>query len=400
MDSEEIINLELQKEYLEKKTELEKIYVNECKGAGIRSRVRWMEKGEKNTKYFMSLEKRNAEKKNIYRLKHGKKIITEQTKVLEEVVNFYEELYTSKHVNEENIKSYFDKVHVPSLSEEEKKTCEGLLSITECKKAVFNMAKNKSPVLDGLPIEFYRVFWADIEVIIVNALNENFVRGFMSKTQRVGVISLIYKKGDVEDLRNWRPITLLNGDYKIMATVIAHRIQKVLNVIIHENQVGYMKGRLSGYNIRLTQDICQYVKNKELSCALMLVDFTKAFDMIEFDFIKRALETFNFGIDILRWIELMYNTIVSSVMVNGWISKQFSLSRGIRQGCPVSALLFVIAVEILAERIRTERKIEGITFRCELETFKIKVLQYADDTSLFLHNKKSLKMVINELYEF
>jgi len=80
------------------------------------------------------------------------------------------------------------------------------------------------------------------------------VNGTMSRSQTVGVISLIHKKGDESDLRNWRPITLLNYDYKIMATVIAHRFQKVLNTIVHENQVGYIKGRLSGYNIRFTQD--------------------------------------------------------------------------------------------------------------------------------------------------
>ena len=110
----------------------------------------------------------------------------------------------------------------------------------------------------------------------------------MTQSQKLGVIVLIHKKGDEEDLANWRPITLLNYDYKIMATVIAHRFQKVMGTIIHENQVGYMKGRLSGYNIRLIQDLFQLLEKKQMSGAMMLVDFTKAFDMIEFEFIKKG----------------------------------------------------------------------------------------------------------------
>ena len=262
------------------------------------------------------------------------------------------------------------------------------------------MAKNKSPGLDGLSLEFYQMFWADIEHILVKALNENFVNGTMSNSQKVGVISLIHKKGEESDLKNWRPITLLNYDYKIMATVIAHRFQKVLKTIVNENQVGYMKGRLSGYNIRFTQDLCQWIETREMSCAIMYVDFTKAFDMIEIDFIKNALKAFNFGPDMLRWAELMYKGIVSSVIVNGRISNQFGVSRGIRQGCPVSALLFILAVEILSNRIRGEKNIEGVSFNDELHGGEIKVLQYADDTTLFLKNKKSMEIALKELEKF
>ena len=402
IDLVEAYNKDLQKELLEAKTELDKIYVKKCKGAAVRARVHWIEEGEKNTKYFMNLEKRNAKKKNIHSLKKGDIKISTQSEVLQEVVNFYQNLYTSKHVKEDDLNNYFENVHVPFLSEKDKEMCEGKLTPFECKKAVFSMAKNKSPGLDGLPLEFYQVFWADIECILVNALNENFAKGVMSRSQKCGIISLIHKKDDEEDLKNWRPITLLNYDYKIMAMAIAHRIQKVLSTVVHENQVGYMKGRLSGFNIRLMQDLFQWIESEDssMSGAVMFVDFTKAFDMIELDFIERALRTFNFGPDLLDWVKLMYKDIMSSVIVNGWTSEQFPLTRGIRQGCPLSALLFILAVEILASKLRLKKEIKGFVFQEELETCEIKVLQYADDTTLFLDNKKSMATALNELHEF
>ena len=125
------------------------------------------------------------------------------------------------------------------------------------------MSKNKSPGGDGLPIEFYQEFWNDIEFILVNALNENFSNNCMSDTQKQGLITLIFKKGEMENLNNWRPITLLNYDYKIMTAVLANRLHKVVQSIIHENQVGYVKKRMSGFNIRLTQDVFEYMKKKK-----------------------------------------------------------------------------------------------------------------------------------------
>ena len=110
----------------------------------------------------------------------------------------------------------------------------------------------------------------------------------MSSTQRLGIITLIHKKGETDNLSNWRPISLLNYDYKIMAAVLANRLHKVLPKLIHDNQVGYIRNRMSGFNIRLnirlTQDVFDYIKNN-LEGALMLVYFRKAFDTVEFDFI-------------------------------------------------------------------------------------------------------------------
>ena len=157
-------------------------------------------------------------------MKQGDKVITAQTSVLKEVVNFYQDLYSSKSVDADSLKNYFEKVQVPTLSDEDKNKCEGMLTVDECKFFffLFGMAKNKSPGLDGLPFEFYQTFWSDIAVTFVNALNENFVKGIMTKSQKLGVLVLNHKKGDEENLANWRPITLLNYDYKIMATVTAH----------------------------------------------------------------------------------------------------------------------------------------------------------------------------------
>ena len=220
----------------------------------------------------------------------------------------------------------------------------------------------------------------------------------MSNTQRKGLITLLFKKGDSQELKNWRPITLLNCDYKIIAAVLAARVQKVIGTIVNGNQTGYVKGRLAACNVRLTKDVIEYLMKSDKTGAIMLADFTKAFDVLDIEFLKLCLERFNFGESFRKWISILYTDISSSVLINGWTSKGFDVERGIRQGCPLSSLLFILAAEYMANSVR-----ENINVRpMELTgyDFPLKLLQYADDTLFFVQDEKSLNEILNELHSF
>ena len=223
-------NDQLLNSYADVKEKLEKMYKTESKGAGIRARVRWMEDGEKSTKYFLGLEKSNAKKKEISQLKCLKdgRVIIKNEDILEEVVKYYSQLYGKENFDVNKMRDYIFSQTINELTDESKQTCEGLLTENECKQAVFAMQKNKAPGSDGISIEFYQVFWPQIKDLLVEALNECYITGIMSNTQRKGLITLLFKKGDVKELKNWRPISLLNCDYKIIAAVLAARAQKVI----------------------------------------------------------------------------------------------------------------------------------------------------------------------------
>ena len=102
------------------------------------------------------------------------------------------------------------------------------------------------------------MFWSDVKYLVVESLNEAYTQGELSESQKQGVLTLLYKKGDKRNLDNWRPISLLNTDYKIIARVMSHRLQKVLHKIISCDQTGYIKGRSASDNLRLVQDIIDY----------------------------------------------------------------------------------------------------------------------------------------------
>ena len=124
------------------------------------------------------------------------------------------------------------------------------MSIDECKRALVMMESNKTPGTDGLTSEFYRYFWNAVGKFMVESFNYAFQQGSLSISQRQGIISLIPKKNkNVEYLTNWRPVSLLNVDYKIATKTIALHLEKILSNIIHPCQPGYVKGRFIGESI-------------------------------------------------------------------------------------------------------------------------------------------------------
>ena len=243
--------------------------------------------------------------------------------------------------------------------------------------------RQQNPGTDGLPAEFYKIFWSDISDALIAALNFSYDINKLSITQRRGLIKLIPKKEtDLKNLKNWRPLSLLNCDYKIAAKSIANRIQATLPTpkLINNDHTGFIKGRFIGENIRLIDSIINYTANTNIPGLILLLDFEKAFDTLEWPFIEKTLQHYGFGLSIQKWIRTLYCDIESCIINNGWMSDCFKIERGVRQGCPLSPYLFVLSVEVLANAIRRDPSIKGIS----ISQNEIKLSQYADDTTLIL----------------
>ena len=176
------------------------------------------------------------------------------------------------------------------------------------------MKNDKSPGSDGLTSEFCKRFWEEIGDDVVQSINSAFDKGELSICQKRGIITLLPKKDKPTDvLNNLRPVNLLNVDYKIATKVIANRLAKVLPDIICPNQTGYVKNRYIGENVRLIADIIDYTKTKEIQGVTLFLDFKKAFDSIEWDYLSTVLDVFNFKEDFKRWVKVFYTDISSCV---------------------------------------------------------------------------------------
>ena len=282
--------------------------------------------------------------------------------------------------------SYFFNHHRTKLSDIEKESCEGKISLQECHTALKAMSDNKSPGIDGFTLEFYKFFWNDIKIFLVRSLNASYDMGKMSITQRRGVITSIPKPIKLRFyLKNWRPISLICVDYKIASTVIANRLKIVLPSIISETQKGFLKNRCILENTRLLYDLMQKLDEEEGEGLLLLVDFEKAFDSLEWSFIERALNFFNFGESLRKWVKVFYTDIMITILYNGHLSTFFPIERGVRQGDPLSPYLFLICVELLADGIKANTNVKGI----KTKDTEFLIGQYADDTFFTLDGSES-----------
>ena len=166
--------------------------------------------------------------------------------------------------------------------------------------------------------------------------------------------------------------------------------------IINVDQTGYVKGRYIGENIRLIQDVIHFTNLTNQKGIAIFLDFKKAFDSVEWSYLNAALELFNFGPNILNWIKIIYNDVSSCVVNNGHGSTFFPLQRGVRQGCPLSGILFVLGIELFARALKNKASIKGI----RVDDHEIKVAQYADDTTVFVRDRESVLELLDFLREF
>ena len=387
----------IRNELNEKNYELENITDTKLNGLILRSKANMVENNEKNSKYFASLEKKRSENKTLTRLRINDTINTNQKEILQETELYYKKLYDKKETQHSRFDFFDDSVQ--KLNETEKQTCEGQITDEECTKALKDMQNNKSPGSDGITVEFYKIFWKTIKQYYIKSINYSFESGSLTELQKQSIITLIPKHNkDITTLDNWRPISLLNVDYKMATKVIANRVKNVITKIIDHSQTGFIKGRYIGENIRLLFEIIDKAEEENKPGLIFFSDFEKAFDSIDHSYMKKCLKHFNFGNSFIKWVELFYSDAKGCVTNNGFLSNFFSIKRGVRQGCPLSPYLFIICIELLSHKIKSSQDIKGIYIMNK----EFKSSLFADDASFLLDGSlksfETLIMILDNFY--
>ena len=391
------------------RSELFKIELHIAQGAKIRSRIRLELEGERCTKFFFQqIEKHKNSKQDmlsINRISDGK-LLTSQNDILNEVKTFYANLYSNKQnqnvcgristtLNKTLKQDEMLRKISKTVSRENKQHCEQPFNTNEIKRAISTLENNKSPGNDGLTAEFYKTF-TFLQHDLKELYEEILTLGRMPESMRQAVITCIYKKGKMEDITNWRPISLLNYDYKILTKLLANRLQNSLADIISTEQTAAIKGRTIIENLQLNRDIISFANINELEASLITLDQEKAFDRVDRHFLFKALRKFGYGPKIISMIEAIYNNIEAQIKVNGNMSQSFPVENGVRQGCPLSMILYIILAEVTIINILRNPNIKGI----KIGPKEIKVSAFADDTTLYIGDNRSFPHLKKQLQEF
>ena len=260
------------------------------------------------------------------------------------------------------------------------------------------MSNKKSPGSDGLTKEFYLTFWEDLKEDLCEMMNNTYLKEELCESQKEAIVKLIYKKGCPRELKNWRPISLLNIDYKILSKILANRLKTLMPQLVGKDQYcGVPNRSISTANSILTNiwDIeCKYRRSKLM---YLLIDQKKAFDRVNHEYLFGTLKALNLPENFITWVKLMYRDVYSYIEINGKLTKKIHIKRSVRQGCPLSMLLFVITAEGLAQMIKTNNNIKGYKITPNQEK---KLVAYADDTTLILTEPNSLQEAFKQITNY
>lgn len=381
------------------KFQIHDIFNKKAEYAMFRLKTRFYESGEKTGRLLARQLMEQNSAHIIPAVRAGGSLITSSKGINDVFRDFYENLYRSSGImNESSAKEFFSGINLRTLSSDQVALLDAPITQEEVKIAISSMNKGKSPGSDGLPVEYYKEYTDIITPILTAVFEEAFRTGSLPPSFNEALISVIPKKGrDHTNPANFRPISLINVDSKILAKVLALRLETVLPHIIHTDQVGFIKGRSSTDNLRRLMHLIWLNGSSMMPVAAVSLDAEKAFDRVEWDFLHSTLLRFGFGPGFGKWIKIIYSKPKASVLTNGLISSLFDLSRGKRQGCPLSPLLFTIALEPLAVAIRANPAIKGVEGGGE----EHKLMLYADDI-LFLssdpHNSLPALMKTIDIY--
>ena len=306
-------------------------------------------------------------------------VVTDVEGIYESWASFYQDHFTACPVDLGVQSDFFDCLSL-SLSVDDAASCDGPVSPSEAHAALLGMAKGKSPGSDSLLMEFYVAFWDLLDGYLVNVFNASLEAGLLPFSQREALITLILKKGDRLDHKNWPPISLLNVGYNLCARILAGLPLKVIATVVAPNQTCGVQGCYIGENVAFLRDVVDLVNEYNLPVDLLSLDQEKAFGRVHWPFLFATLAKMGFGDNFIRWVRLLYTDVRSSVLVNGYTSRPFKPSRGLRQGRPSSPLLYVLHMEVLAANVRFHPNITGL--RLPGLSYPLPVLSlYADNKS-------------------
>uniref|UniRef100_A0A803TUI3 Reverse transcriptase domain-containing protein n=1 Tax=Anolis carolinensis TaxID=28377 RepID=A0A803TUI3_ANOCA len=318
-------------------------------------------------------------------VKDGNPLVKDE-KILETFREFYIKLYKEEEIDLDEISLYLGSFQLQKISDQQRELLNKEITIEEIKKALKMMKGNKAPGPDGYSIAFLKIFQNETLQYLKKVMNEVLQEKKIPESwTQAEIITIPKGKGDNTDIRNFRPISLLNSDYKIFTTILSNRFKEFLKNWIGPEQKGFLPARNSSENIRCMVDIIEYYEHHhEKELALLSVDAEKAFDNLNWSFFKLLFREINIGFNFYNAIDAIYNNQSAKIIIKGHHSKEFPIEKGVRQGCPLSPLIFIFAMEMLIKSIRNDKNLRGT----RIKGHEYKIRAFADDVICIIEDPR------------
>ena len=325
----------------------------------LKSRINWLIQGDRNTSFYHVFALARRKRNHIASVKDERgEWITEEREVMEHFRSGFVSLYTTSLEETSRVPRQDMLKHV-HLFEEAKDSIGGMVTLEEIKDALWSMKPYKVPGPDGLHAGFFQRFWLVVGDSVVEEVKRVFIERKVPDYLNRTLIVLIPKIQGPKTIGNYRSISLCNTIYKIISKVIVARLRPHLEHLVSPYQSAFVPGRRGADNVIIVQELIHSIGRAKGCKGYMAIkiDLEKAYNKIEWSFIREMLIFFNFPATLIELIMSCVSSFSISILFNGGCLDSFYPSRGIRQGDPLSPYLFIFCMEFLGHLI--EEKCEA-----------------------------------------
>ena len=377
------------------KEERDDILNHKYRGAVIRSKLPIYQ--EKPTKVFLSLESSIQNSRIITEINDlNGETVTDSNKIPLVFKDFYKNLYS--YQNTDNLVQDHYLNYTRKLSNEQRDVINQPLTLTDLKNALWDMREDGSPGPNGLTVRFFKFFFNELSPIFIKLVDSCFRTSEVSEAFKLSYTILLPKdSGSPLEIKNYRPISLLNISFKIITKALANRIAPFLEDIIHPDQAAVIKGRSIQSHNHMIRDLISLANVRGDNAVILSIDQQKAFDRVSHEWMFKVLKQCNVGDNFLRWVKILNTGATSKILINKTLTTKYKLLRGVRQGDVLSPILYIMTLEPLLEKVRQDISITGLHIPNKgLQ----KLLAFADDTNFFVNNKESITKIISTFEHF
>ncbi|PKA62859.1 putative mitochondrial protein [Apostasia shenzhenica] len=319
-----------------------------------RAKTQWLTKGDRNTSFFHRVAIGKKRQNWIHAIVDASGHRT--TKEID-IFGTMMEFFTSKWGIEDTINDFPSDLQ-PRATLSPLASAQLIREVTreEIRAAVFSLANNKAPGVDGVTGSFLKGYWAIVEREVVDAVLHTFSTGFMPQTWKDTLVALVPKTSNAEQPKQFRPISLCTTVYKVIAKVLVHRLKEHILSLVSLEQGAFVPGRFIADNCILAQEIMHRLMTTKSRDGYMIVkvDLEQAYDRISWDYLDAVLNWFGFPNQWRRWVNMCIRGPRYALLINGKKSPWIRASRGLRQGCPLSPYLFILSSELLSTMVHRE----------------------------------------------
>lgn len=347
---------------------------------------------EANTqsKFFLRLANQAKDPATMDQLEINGQITCDKQKIFQHVQQTYQQSFSDQN-NIQVEPSHILYQNLPLLSQANRDFCEKQITEEEILESINNAQINRAAGFDGIPIEFYKCFWQDLKSLLIKLINNFQQTSQLPKSMKKIIIKPIPKPGDRNQLKNWRPISLMNTDYKIISRIYSKKLSSVLGSLLSSDQSYCIPGRTIYDNLHLIRNVIKHSNKINAPLAILSIDQMEAFNKISHSYLQHLLKVQRFGPNFCNAIHSILSNTQAIIKLGPALLAPFQFKTGFRQGDPIAGPLYVLSIEPFLRYVDNNTNIRG--YHLPMSTKSVKCTAFADDTNFFISQEDDFEKI-------